>query len=242
MKQPLSPTQIKLRKRLVEIIFANQASHMGSSLSMIDIIQAIYEAKRSRDLFVLSNGHAGYALYTVLEKHGLFEIDLNKKLPVHPERALNKHISASTGSLGQGLPIAVGMAIGNPNKKIFCTISDGEATEGSIWESLRLILDLNVTNLMVIINANGWGAYNQINLKSLQSQLKGFGFAYAKCDGHNPLDLKKHLHNFIKHGLPQLLFCETSVNHFPFLKDQDAHYYVMSEADYQLALESLSNL
>lgn len=239
MKQHLSTTQIKLRKRLLALIFANGASHMGSSFSMIDIIEAVYQAKKPNDIFVLSNGHAGYALYTVLENHGLFSIDISKKLPVHPTRALNKHIAASTGSLGQGLPIAVGLAIGNPNKNVFCSISDGESQEGSIWEALRLIQDLQLKNLMVLVNANGWGAYSTININALKNRFRGFGYRVTNCDGHNLDDLTKQIKNFISSGQPQLLFCKTIVNHFSFLNDQDAHYYVMSKADYQSAIESL---
>lgn len=239
MKKQLSTVQIQLRKRLLELVFVNGASHMGSSFSMIDIIESVYQEKNKNDFFILSNGHAGYALYTVLEKHDLFKLHLDKKLPIHPTRELSPHITASTGSLGQGLPIAVGIAIANPDKNVFCAISDGECQEGSIWEALRLIQDLQLKNIMILVNANGWGAYSTINIQKLQKRFKGFGYKVTKCDGHNLENLQMEIKNFTATGQPQLLFCTTIVNHFSFLKGQDAHYYVMSRTDYQSALESL---
>ncbi|PIR61585.1 MAG: hypothetical protein COU66_03005 [Candidatus Pacebacteria bacterium CG10_big_fil_rev_8_21_14_0_10_44_11] len=239
MIKKLTSSQIQLRRRLLELAFDNQSSHLGSSFSTLDMLTAIYQAKRKKDLCVLSNGHAGYALYVVLEKNKLLTIQKGDKLPVHPEKALNKAITVSSGSLGQGLPIAVGLALGNPNSNVFCTISDGEATEGSIWEALRLIQDLPVVNIMILVNANGWGAYSQINLKTLQKRLRGFGFAIASCDGHNLSQLTKHMYNFVKTRQPQLLFCQTLVNHFPFLRGQDAHYHVMSKTEYSQAISSL---
>ena len=140
--QDCPPLQKQLRRRLLEVTYREKLSHLGSCLSALDVMIAVYGIKRPEDKFVLSNGHAGLALYVVLEKEGLLDLEsLWKDLNIHPDRCLEKGIHVSTGSLGQGLPIALGMAMADPKRDIYCMISDGECAEGSIWESLRILVE-----------------------------------------------------------------------------------------------------
>ena len=231
-------TQKKIRSRLMEIIYQAHLSHIGSCLSVIDIIEAIYTIKNKKERFILSNGHSAVALYTVLEKHGYpITIDLNN-LSVHPDRDPQKGIDLSTGSLGQGLPIAVGIALANPKKKVYCLISDGECAEGSIWESLRIIKERNIVNIKLVVSVNGWGAYDPISPSNLLNRFVGFGFKIKKVDGNNLNSLKS---KFIldTSDNPTIYFATTSSEQFPFLKGQDAHYYSMKEEDYQLVKQLL---
>lgn len=227
-----------LKKRIIELAYKKKLTHLGSCLSSVDLIDAIYEIKENEDFFVLSNGHAGLALYVVLEKNGLLKKEETEKLLVHPDRNPKFGIYVSTGSLGQGLPIAVGMALADRSKKVYCLISDGECSEGSIWEAFKIIIDLHINNIIILVNANGWGAYSRINIYALRERIRAFDFEVVNVKGHNPLEIRKTLKT-IKTTKPVVVFAITMVEHFPFLTGLDAHYYMLKEDDYLLALEML---
>nr|MBI5456057.1 hypothetical protein [Candidatus Levybacteria bacterium] len=235
----LTKEQKKLRKRILELSYESNFSHLGSCLSAVDLIDAVYKTKKRNEKFVLSNGHAGIAWYSVLEKYGYFKNpNIIKKLNIHPDRNVKYDIHVSTGSLGQGLPIALGMALADRKKNIYCMISDGECTEGSIWEALRVAKEKKVNNLKIIINANGWGAYDKVNLINLTKRIKGFGYAVSTVDGHDSKKILKLLKKVENKNLT-CIFSYTSVEQFPFLKGQDAHYYILKQKDYEGALKSL---
>lgn len=236
--QKLSKGQKALRCRILELSYRASYSHLGSCLSSIDLIDAIYRHKKKNEIFVLSNGHAGVALYVVLEKYGLLDKKITESLSVHPDRNSKIGIDVSTGSLGQGLPIALGFALSNRTKNVYCLISDGECNEGSIWESLRLAVDLGLENLKIIVNANGWGAYDPISLLNLAKRMKAFNLHMVKVNGHDSKALIRNYRLKTK-GKPLLVFAETRVEQLPFLKGQDAHYFVMKSEDFSLAMELL---
>lgn len=215
----------QLKKRIIEISYKNKLSHIGSCLTAVDIIEEIYSIKKPNEKFVLSSGHAGLALYCVLEKYAwkfnpayefkprfpdvvLDAEKIFKHHGVHPDRCEECHLDCSAGSLGQGLPIAVGMALADRSKNIYCLISDGECSEGSIWEALRIASEQELTNLKIYCNSNGWAAYKELK----------------------------------RNGAPRLMArfkvndIETNVEQLPFLQGQDAHYYIMKEEDYKVAL------
>ena len=232
----LSNEQKDLRRKIIEIAYENHFSHLGSCLSAVDILHAIYQVKRSDEQFVLSCGHAGVALYAVLERHGLLSTSAMKDLFVHPDRDPANAVSVSTGSLGHGLPIALGMALADRTKNVYCVISDGECAEGSIWESLRVGLEQKAGNLKIVINANGWGAYAPISLPLLLNRIRGFGYKAKVMDGHN---VRKLVQSLAARTVdrPLIVFAKTTVEHLPFLKGQDAHYYTMTAEDFALAKE-----
>lgn len=206
----MNKRQKKLRKRIIEISYQKKQSWIGSCFTALDIVDKIYKIKKPEEKFILSSGHAAIALHVVLEDLGLLQ-EL-EKLFSHPER--EEGADCSSGSLGQGLPIALGMALANRRKNVYCLISDGECAEGSIWESLIAAEKYRVKNLKIYVNHNGWSALEKVKSKSAQIRLlKSFD-----------LDI-----NIVK----------TRVEQLPFLKGLDAHYYVMSKKDYQLALKLL---
>ncbi|EKE14752.1 MAG: hypothetical protein ACD_12C00312G0009 [uncultured bacterium] len=237
MKIILDKNQKRIRKTLLGMINHNHVSHIGSCLSAIDIIDTIYLVKDKREKFILSNGHAGAALYIILEKYGYLKNPDLSKLNVHPDRNPKIGIDVSTGSLGQGLPIALGMALADRSKNVYCMISDGECTEGSIWESLRVIHDMNIYNLKIIVNSNGWGGYGPISRKDLIKRFKGFGYNLFLINGHKTSEIIRALK--AKNSKPVVIFAKTSSEQFNFLKGLDAHYYVMNDNDYQLAIKKL---
>jgi transketolase len=198
-----------LKKRILEIAYKNKLSHLGSYLSSLEIIEEIYKNKKSEDIFILSSGHAALALYVVLEAYeGRNAEELFKKHGGHPHRDEKNGLYCSTGSLGLGITIAVGRALANPKRKVYVLISDGEAAEGSIWESLRFIYEQNIKNIEVYANINGYAAYDKIDIEYLSKRLLSF--------------------------LPNINLRYTSVNQYPFLKGINAHYHIMSEEDYKL--------
>lgn len=235
----LSREQRQTRRRILEVSHKLHFSHLGSCFSAVDLIDAVYKTKKAEEKFVLSNGHAGIALHVILEKYGLIQkSEILEKLHVHPDRNIDIGIYASTGSLGHGLPIALGMALADKKRDVYCMISDGECAEGSIWESLRIAADRKVKNLKIVLNANGWGAYHSIPLQPLFRRLKSFGCNLIVINGH---DIKKAV-NALKRktNKPLLIFAKTKVEQLPFLREQDAHYYIMNDQDFSLALDLLA--
>jgi transketolase len=205
----------ELRKRLVEIAYKNKLGHLGSYFSSLEIIDEIYSKMDKDDVFILSSGHAALALYVCLEKYKGVNADmLFEKHGGHPHRDEENFIYCSTGSLGLGITVALGRAVANPNRKVHVLISDGECAEGSIWESLKTIVEQNITNIEVYVNVNGYAAYMEVDSVYLEQRLKAF--------------------------LPSINIRYTSVEQFPFLKGLNAHYHIMNEENYQEALNILS--
>ncbi len=216
-----------LKKRILEISYAKKLSHIGSCITAVDIIKEIFDRKKGDEKFVLSSGHAGLALYVVLEWYYLWRVNrcgenltyitdaeqIFNHHGVHPDRCNDCGISCSTGSLGQGLPIAVGMALADRSKNVYCLISDGECAEGSIWEALRIAGENELINLKVYLNFNGYGAYKKIE----------------QIEFPHHIDKKFHI-----------IAKSTNMNDWPeWLQGQQAHYVVMDEKMYKEALEIL---
>lgn len=234
----MTPEQIHNRRRIVEMTYEAGATHLGSALSMVDIIAAVYAVKRSDEKFVLSNGHAACALYVVMEQYGLLKNPSLDKLGIHPERNLQNGIDVSSGSLGQGLPIAVGMALANRERDVYCSVSDGECSEGSIWEATRIAATQRLTNLKLIVNSNGYGGYGEIDTTRLQMSLQSFGLNLVEVDGHDLDALKIALQ--LRTVKPVIVFAHTRVDELPFLSGLPAHYHKMTAEEYQLALQQWS--
>ena len=203
----------KLYRRLLDICYENKLHHLGSYFSCLHIIDEIYKNKKDDDIFILSSGHSVVALYVVLEKYyGLNAVELHKKYGDHPKRNEVDKLHCSTGSLGMGITVAVGRALANPNRNVYCLLSDGECAEGSVWESLRFAFENKLSNLKIYVNANGWAAYDPVDLDYLEKRIKAFH--------------------------PDVNFVRTTVEHFG-LKGLHAHYTNFSEKQYKEALASL---
>ena len=198
----------QLTRRLIDITYQERLSHLSSTLSALPIIEEIYAKRKDDEVFILSNGHAGLALYVVLEKYyGVDPVAMLHKHGIHPGRDLENHLYCSTGSLGSGLLIAVGHALATPDKNVYCMISDGEAAEGSIWEALRFINDNKIDNLHVYANLNGMGAYDMVDTITLSHRLVAF--------------------------LPRINVRFSNPPVWPFAKELLTHYYVLKPEDYE---------
>ena len=209
---------IQLHKRLLKLLYEHNEEHVGSCFSCVDIIDEIFMNKDDDDIFILSNGHAAFALYSILDKYypHIDADELVKKHGGHPNRDEENHIYCSTGSLGMGIIMAVGRALGNPNRTVHVMISDGESTEGSVWEALRYIQEKNVQNIEVYVNANGYACYDEMDVDYLERRCKAF--------------------------LPRIHFFRTEKETFPFkfLWGLDAHYIKINEEQYKEALGVLN--
>lgn len=236
----LTSEQRHLRRRILEISHEAHVSHLGSALSVVDIIAAIYRAKKTGEKVVLSAGHSAVALYAVLEQHGLLLNPNLKDLNIHPDRNPAIGIDVSTGSLGQGLPIALGIALADRSKNVWVVTTDGEMAEGSMWESLRIASEQKLGNLKLFVNANGFGAYGPVETKLLSQRIEAFGWSIYPADGHDMDDLKRIINNADgSSAVPTAIIARTTSEQFPFLKGLDAHYYVMKPADFVSAMEHL---
>ena len=159
----------------MEISYAYELSHLGSCLTAAELIDKAYGLKTPGDKIVLSNGHAGLALYCAIEEYEEGNaMTIYNHHGTHPDKCIDCQIDCSTGSLGHGLPIALGMAFANPTHNIFCITSDGEWAEGSMWESLRIAADYILPNLIVMVNANGFSAFKSVHRDRLEWQLAAF--------------------------------------------------------------------
>lgn len=204
----------KLQKRILEISYKHNLSHLGSCFSTLPILLEIYSKKKEDDVFILSNGHAGLALYVVLEHYyGNDAESMLEEFGIHPFHSPKDRIYCSGGSLGQGLTVGVGYAIANPNKTVYVVISDGECSEGCIWESLRYLHERPINNIEIHANINGVSAINYVDVDYLTKCLTTF---YPKINIHY-----------------------TTVEAFDFLKGLEAHYKVMSEENYKSAINQL---
>ena len=200
----------ELRKTLLGMIHSAQSGHPGGSLSSADIVAALYFDElrldplnpkwEDRDRFVLSKGHVCPVLYSALALRGFFPMDhvhtlrkMGSILQGHPDMKRTPGVDISTGSLGQGVSCAVGMALAHKrdgkNARVFCLLGDGECQEGQVWEAAEAAVKYELNNLIVIVDNNGLqndGACDQIMpTQDLAAKFESFGCMVYKIDGHD---------------------------------------------------------
>lgn len=250
------------RKKIVQMIYEAKAGHPGGSLSVIDMLTAIYEMdvdfnseKRSR--VVLSKGHAVPAQYAVLCSKGIIpESELgtfrkvNSRLQGHPHALDIPEVDATTGLLGQGLSIAVGMAIvkknNNENNHVYAILGDGEIQEGQIWESLLQAPHYKLDNLIVIIDYNklsSSGPVNEvINLEPLAEKLKAFNFHTIEINGNNMTEVVNALNEaYETKGVPTAIISNTVKGKgVSFMENNPKwHSGAISDEEYRIAMNDI---
>lgn len=201
----------ELRIPIIEMLTEAKSGHPGGSLSAIDLLTALWFSEmkgvesakalaKDRDHFILSKGHGVPALYVILAKKGFIEekelMTLRKtgsRLQGHPDRVRMPIVEASTGSLGQGLSVAMGMAMGykldGKNNRVFCLMGDGEIQEGQVWEAALSAPKFGLSNLCAILDANNGqidGPVSEVMpLEPLKDKWSSFGWHVIEIDGHN---------------------------------------------------------
>lgn len=224
-----------LRKKIFLAAYSSGVGHLASAFSSVELLYALYLGGvmkhnpanpqwDERDLFVLSKGHGSLALYVALAKAGYFpESELYKfcqpggRLGGEPHTLEVPGVEASTGSLGHGLSIALGMALalktdGRPNR-VFCLVGDGECQEGSIWEAIITAPAFKLDNLYLIVDDNRIQKMdftdNIINGHALSGQIEKFGWRVKSGDGHDVGTIATHLQGGWDSGKPRCFVANT---------------------------------
>ena len=224
-----------LRSLIIRMIKVGKRGHIGSAMSLVEILRALYDHFlvfdplkpfwENRDRLILSKGHGCLALFAILADKNFFSkehldtfCEPKSILGGHPEFGKVPGVEASTGSLGHGLPIGVGMAIAaklkNKNHKIIVITGDGELNEGSNWEALMSASKHKLKNLCLIVDYNKIQSYGStsevLDLEPFSEKLISFGFHVMEVDGHNIKKINVCL-NIFKNNLesPTAIICHT---------------------------------
>ena len=261
---------LAVRRRALEMVHRAGSAHIGSSLSAADILAVLYSGVLrvnpkhpgwpQRDRFIMSKGHAAAALYAVLAERGFFPTEWLQSYCADGGR-LAGHVTAhgvpgvevSTGSLGHGLPVGCGLALGaqrgRQSWRVFVLLSDGECDEGSTWEAALLATHHRLDNLVAIIDYNklqGFGAVEDVlRLEPLGAKWQAFGWAVRECGGHDHDQLACLLHKVpFEPGKPSLLVAHTIKGKgVGFMENQLAwHYRSPDAAQLATAIEGLGPL
>jgi len=238
----------KIRRKIIELLYKHNACHLGSCLSCVEILVALYfKIMKSEDKFLLSKGWAAAALYSILAEKGIIEWnDLyeNYYEPGSKYWGLVHHtvpgVEHSFGSAGHGLPVAIGMALANKNRRVFCLVSDGEMDCGTTWESALFAAHHKLDNLVVLVDYNKFQAFGKtnevLNLESLAEKWRNFNWVVYEIDGHNFGELLKTLKKILSvKGKPHILICHTIKGKgISFYENKlESHYGNISDEQYK---------
>lgn len=230
----LDSRSLELRKRIVTTLGAAGRGHLGPAFSIVEIVRVLYDdimryragdpSWPERDRFILSKGHGCVALYIMLADKGFIQENELRKvcafdglLGGHPESNI-PGVEASTGSLGHGLSIGIGMALAarirKQNFKTFVVLGDGECNEGSVWEAAMSAAKHRLDNLVAIVDYNKSQAYGPsaevLNLEPFADKWRSFGFETYEADGHNVETLRKSFARApADSGKPTAVICHT---------------------------------
>tara|TARA_B100000767_G_scaffold273068_2_gene302242 strand:+ start:553 stop:1383 length:831 start_codon:yes stop_codon:yes gene_type:complete len=245
-KIKLDKRSLFLRSLVVDCLFGGGRGHMGSAMSLIEILRVLYDKilnfnpkkpkDENRDRMILSKGHGCLALYALLADKKFFNKKtlttasrFNSILGGHPEYDKVPGVEASTGALGHGPAIGAGMAMAAKLKKqkhkIYVIVGDGEINEGSFWETSMIASKHKLENLHVIIDYNKIQSYGRtkevLDLEPLKDKLKSFGYNVAELNGHNVSKLYNYFKRIKKNkNKPTALICHTIKGKgFPFAEN-----------------------
>jgi len=263
----LEKTAKEIRKGIIEAVYKAKSGHPGGSLSIADILTVLYFNEMNiaennpkwedRDRFVLSKGHCAPALYSCLAQRGFFHKDLlstlrnlNSNLQGHPDMNKVPGVDMTTGSLGQGLSVANGMAISarldNKNYRVYAILGDGEIEEGQIWEAAMASSKYKLDNLCVIVDKNNLqidGRTDEVMSSApLDQKFKSFGFEVISINGNNILEI---MQAFAKaktiKNKPTCIIAETVKGKGVSFMENKAEWHgkAPNEEQYNLAMEEL---
>jgi transketolase len=217
----LNEKSAECRRLIIETVHHAGAGHIGGPLSVTDLLINLYFEVmdirpdspnwEDRDRFVLSKGHSAIALYAVLAQRGYFPIEelktfdsIDSRLQAHPDMSKLPGLDMSTGSLGQGISAAVGMALAakllNKDCRTYCVIGDGESQEGQVWEAADTAAKYNLDNLIVLLDYNklqqyGWKGKEEserkIPIEEAEKKWEAFGWHVMTIDGHNHQEIEQ---------------------------------------------------
>jgi transketolase len=250
----------KIRERILDVVWESGSGHVGGALSSVEMLVALYfDALRvdparptwdDRDRFVLSKGHGGLALAAVLCERGFIEEDALRSfgrsghsIGMHLDRTRVRGVEASTGSLGHGLGVSVGIALGaklqTKTFRTVCLLSDGECYEGSTWEAALAAPALKLGSLVALVDRNrltmDGDTERELPLEPLAQKWRAFGWNVDVCDGHDFASLRPAIARAFSRGggdTPALLLCETVKGKgVSFMEDRPEWHYGALDSD-----------
>ena len=250
----------RLRVAIVKTLHKSQSGHTGGSLSAIDMVCALYFHKMrhnpeepgwdGRDRFVLSKGHAAPALYVTLAECGYFPAEdlmmrrrLGSHLQGHPDSKGTPGVDVCTGSLGQGLSMANGMALGfkldGKENRVYAVLGDGELQEGQIWEAAMAAAHFKSDNLCALIDANGLQIDGEVskvmNVDSIADKFRSFGWHVIEIDGHDLAQIVRALDEAeTLKGAPTAIVASTVKGKGVHLFENKASYHGVTPSDAEL--------
>jgi transketolase len=258
-----------IRLNIVQMVGVGQRGHLGGSCSIADVVTALYFSKMrhdpsnpswpDRDRFLLSKGHAALVQYAALAECGYFPKDalkttkrLGSILQGHPDLKSTPGIEANTGSLGQGLSIACGIAAGlridGRPSRVFCVIGDGELAEGQIWEAAMSASAFKLDHLVAILDHNGLQAMGPIvqrfDTRPLPEKWRAFGWHVSEINGHDMTAILNALDEADRiKGQPKIIIARTIKGAgIPFAENKvEFHNGLLDAAQYEAACELLSS-
>jgi transketolase len=255
-----------IRRSIVKMAHNSYASHTGSALSIVDILAVLYfrvlniasssDTGVERDRFILSKGHASAALYATLAEKGIISKKLLEGyycddgiLPGHIDHKAIRGLEASTGSLGHGLSIGIGMAIAmkfdSSKNNVYVLTGDGELNEGQCWEAIMFAAHSELDNITLIVDYNRLQGYGKnavvLNMKSLVDKFLAFGWEVLEVEGHNYLEVEKGL-KYRKKGKPVVMIAKTVKGKgVSYMEDSFIwHYKSPNKEELNVALRELS--
>lgn len=261
----------QVRRDIVRMVHNVQSGHPGGSLGCTDFFVTLFFNIMNRnksfsmngieeDIFFLSNGHISPVFYSVLARSGYFKLDelnsfrkINSRLQGHPATHEGlPGIRIASGSLGQGLSVAIGAAsskkLNNDSNIVYALMGDGELQEGQVWEGFMYGANNNIDNLIVSIDYNGQqidGPVNEINsLKNLKAKFKSFGWSVVESDGNdieNLIEVLNHSKSLLKNGLPVVNIMKTIMGKGVDFMENSHKWHGISPNDEELS-KALSQL
>lgn len=198
----------EIRQKTIDYHRKTKIPHVGCDLSAVEILTTLhYGIMKEQDSFILGKGHACGVYYIILNEKGLIPDKELDRLEEHPTLNKSYGIEATTGSLGHGLSIGLGMALANKKNNVYVLMGDGECDEGQIWEAAKSASELKTKNLVGIVDCNGWQAFKRTDHKKLDAIFSAFGWETLRCDGHDCNELYNALNK--THNLPFVVLAET---------------------------------
>lgn len=266
-KKELEIYATKIRMGIIEGTYNAKAGHPGGSLSAADVFAYLYEKEMrvnpkepkwdDRDRLVLSKGHCAPGLYAALAYKGFFPVEdlktlrhIDSYLQGHPNMNTVPGIDMSTGSLGQGISVAVGMAKGakflGKDVNVYSVLGDGEIEEGQVWEAMMFAHQYKLDNLCIIIDCNGLqidGPCSEVmSAEPIEEKVKAFGFDVITIDGNDFNDLEKAFDAFHKSNKPFAIIMKTVKGKgVSYMENQVGwHGKAPNEEEYNIAMAELN--
>ncbi len=269
-KKELAKVACNVRKGIIEGTFNAKSGHPGGSLSIADIISYLYfkemnidpanPAMPERDRFVLSKGHAAPALYSVMAQRGYFPVEelktlrkIDSRLQGHPSMKCLPGIDISTGSLGQGISAACGMALGaklqNADFRVYSILGDGEIEEGQVWEAAMYAAAKKLDNLVAFVDNNNLqidGTVEEVNSPyPIPVKFAAFGWNVIEIDGHSFDDIENALNAAREcKGMPTAIVAKTVKGKgVSFMENQvNWHGAAPNAEQYEIAMNELNEV